>query len=114
MGRLDGKVAIITGGALGIGEADCKLFAQEGAKVVVADINETEGKRVSEEINQSDGEAIFVKIDVSNEADWQVLMQNTLKKFGKLNILVNNAGVSLGKNIEDTTLEDWNWLIKIN
>lgn len=114
MGRLDGKVAIITGGALGIGEADCKLFAEEGAKVVVADINEAEGKRVCQEINKAGGDAIFVKIDVSKEADWEVLIKETLDKFGKLNILINNAGVSLGKNIEDTTLDEWNWLMGIN
>jgi len=114
MGRLDGKVAIITGGALGIGEADCKLFAREGAKVVVADINEAEGKRVSREISADGGRAMFVRIDVSKEADWEALMQKALQEFGKLNILINNAGVSLGKNVENTTLEEWNWLMGIN
>ena len=114
MGRLDGKVAIITGGALGIGEADCKLFAKEGAKVVIADINESEGQRVCREINETGGDAIFVKTDVSKETDWQLLIQTTLNKYGKLNILINNAGISLGKNIEDTTLEEWNWLMGIN
>ena len=114
MDRLADKVAIITGGALGIGEADSKLFAKEGAKVVVADINEPEGQRVCAEIIQAGGEAIFVKLDVSKEKDWEHLMGATLNKFGKLNILVNNAGVSLGKDIEATTLNDWNWLMGIN
>lgn len=114
MNRLSGKVAIISGGAMGIGEADAKLFTKEGAKVVVADVNETEGKRVAEEIRQDGGEAIFVKLDVSKEEDWKIVIAETLKVYGKLNIVVNNAGVSLGKNIEETTLEDWDWLMGIN
>ncbi|GAB6173495.1 glucose 1-dehydrogenase [Paradesulfitobacterium aromaticivorans] len=114
MDRLQNKVALITGGALGIGEADAKLFAKEGAKVIVADINETEGRRVAKDIVAQGGEAIFLKLDISKEEEWQQVIKESLNKFGKLNILVNNAGVSLGKDIEQTTLADWNWLMGIN
>jgi 3(or 17)beta-hydroxysteroid dehydrogenase len=114
MGRLKGKVVLITGAAMGIGEADAKLCAEEGAKVVVADVNESEGKRVAGEIRQRREDAIFVKLDVSKEEDWKKAIRETLNAYGKLNVLINNAGVSLGKNIEETTLEDWNWLMNIN
>lgn len=114
MGRLENKVAIITGAAMGIGEADAKLFAKEGAKVVVADVAETQGKRVVEEIKRDGGEAVFIKLDVSKENDWKRAIDETLKQYGKLNTLVNNAGVSLGKTIEQTSLDEWNWLMNIN
>lgn len=114
MARLDGKVAIVTGSAMGIGEATAILFAQEGAKVVVADISESEGKKVVEEIRKDGGEAFFFKLDVSKEADWQKVFEETIRAYGKVNILINNAGVSLGKTIEDTTLDEWNWLMGIN
>ena len=114
MGRLDGKVAIITGAAGGIGEGVARLFAKEGAKVVIADIKEVEGRGVAESIKNTVGEAVFVKLDVTKESDWDVLMKEVLKRFGKLNILVNNAGVSLGKAVEETSLDEWNWLMGIN
>ncbi|MEL7567396.1 MAG: glucose 1-dehydrogenase [Dehalobacterium sp.] len=114
MNRLLGKVAVIAGGSVGIGEADARLFSKEGAKVVVGDINVIEGEKLVEEIKKEGGEAIFVKLDISREEDWKNVIAQTLNTFGKLNIMVNNAGVSLGKNIEETTLEDWNWLMGIN
>jgi len=114
MGRLEGKVAIITGAAVGIGEGDARLFAKEGAKVVVADIKEAEGKKVVEDIKREGGEAIFIKHDVAKESDWQALMDEVIKRYGKLNILVNNAGVSLGKTVEETSLDEWNWVMGIN
>lgn len=114
MDRLKGKAALIAGAAMGIGEADAKLFAREGARVVVADVNENEGKRVVNEIIADGGEAIFVKLNVTEEEDWKNAMAEAISAYGKLNIQVNNAGISLGKNIEQTTLEDWNWLMNIN
>lgn len=114
MGRLNKKVAIVTGSAEGIGEATAKLFAKEGAKVVVADINETKGKKVVNEIRQSDGEAIFFLIDVIDEEHWKSLMNTTVEKYGKLNVIVNNAGISRAKDIENTTLEDWNDIMSVN
>ena len=114
MGRLEGKVAIITGGAVGIGEGDARLFAKEGAKVVIADIKEAEGRKVAEDIKKEGAESIFIKHDVAKEGDWQFLMAEVIKRYGKLNILVNNAGVSLGKTIEETSLDEWNWVMDIN
>jgi len=93
VGRLDGKVAIITGGAMGIGEADGRLFAKEGAKVVIADIREAEGKKVVKDIRENGGEAIFAELDVSKESDWTDGIDKVINKYGKLNILVNNAGI---------------------
>jgi len=114
MGRLDNKVAIVTGSAEGIGEATAKLFAKEGAKVVVADINESKGKEVVNEIQNKGGDATFYLLDVTKEKNWQGLMNETTRKYGKLNIIVNNAGISRAKDIESTTLEDWNDIMGVN
>lgn len=114
MGRLDNKVAIVTGSAEGIGKATAILFAKEGAKVVVADINETKGKAVVDEIKQAGGDAIFFLLDVTNEQQWKSLMNRTTEKYGKLNVVVNNAGISRAKDIENTTLKDWNDIMGVN
>ncbi|MHB9093949.1 MAG: glucose 1-dehydrogenase, partial [Eubacteriales bacterium] len=114
MGRLAGKVAMVTGGALGIGEGTSLLFAKEGAKVVIADIAVEAGQKVVEQIRKNGGDAIFMKLDVSKEYEWQKAMEFTIETYGKINILVNNAGVSLGKNVEETTIEQWNWIMGIN
>jgi len=89
--RLNGKVAIITGGASGFGEAVCKRFAEEGCKVVVADFDPVGGQRVASYHSSS---MHFVNMDVSKETDWENVIENTLAKFGRLDVLVNNAGTS--------------------
>lgn len=114
MERLEGKVAIVTGASGGIGAATARLFAREGAKVVVADMKVAEGREVAEDIKLDGGEATFISLDVTKESDWQDLISKTIEKYGKLNILVNNAGVSLGKRIAETSLEDWNWVMDVN
>jgi NAD(P)-dependent dehydrogenase (short-subunit alcohol dehydrogenase family) len=114
MGRLNNKVAIVTGSAEVIGKATAILFGKEGAKVVVADINEKKGKKVVDEIQQTGGAAIFFMIDVTNEKQWQSLMDTTTEKYGKLNVIVNNAGISRAKDIENTSLEDWNDIMGVN
>ncbi len=114
LGRLQGKVAVVTGSAEGIGEATVRLFAREGAKVVVADINEDKGRRVAQEIQKGGEAALFVRLDVTSEENWRSLMQETVARYGKLNILVNNAGVSRIADIEDTTLEDWDATMAVN
>lgn len=114
MDRVKGKVAIVTGSARGLGKAQAFLLAKEGAKVVVTDIDEDRGKKTAEEIGGAGGEAIFITQDVSSEEDWKTVIEKTLSEFGKLDVLVNNAGVILFKNIKETTLEEWRWVIRVN
>ena len=115
MGRLDGKVALITGGACGIGQGHSELFAKEGAKVVVTTRKKVDvGTALAESIKKQGGEAIFLRLDTTIEDDWKKVLDEVIKKYGKLNILVNNAGVSVAKTIEETSLDEWNWLMNIN
>ena len=114
MGRLDGKVALITGSALGMGRAHAKLFAAEGAKVIVTDINEGAGRENVEAINQDGGEAIFLKHDVASESDWKQVVNHAVETYGKIDILVNNAGILLSKGLEDTSVEEWDQVMNIN
>ena len=116
--RLSGKVAIVTGGASGIGAATCRLFAQEGAKgVVVADINEELGMAVANEIQGQGSDAFFILLDVSEEQQWIEAVAATVARYGRLDVTVNNAGMSTWesrKNVEDTTLEIWNRMHAVN
>ena len=114
MNRLQGKVAIITGAATGIGEANANLFAREGAKIVIADINYHEGEKVANSIRKDGGQARFIKLDVTSETDWKNVIEQTIIAYDKLNILVNNAGVSVAKSLEDTRLDEWNWTMDVN
>ena len=112
--RLDGKVAFISGGARGMGAVEAKLFAQEGAKVAIGDILEDEGRQVEAEINETGGWAIFLRLDVTSEVEWQRAVQSTVGAFGRLDILVNNAGISAQGMVESTTEEDWDRVMDIN
>ena len=114
MGRLEGKVAIIAGSAEGIGKATARVFAREGAKVVVADINTEKGRATAEEIKTAGHEALFVPLNVTSEESWQALIDTTLQTYGKLSVMVNNAGISMARDIEETTLEDWNRIMNVN
>ena len=98
--RLENKVALITGGASGMGASMARVFAREGAKVAVADMLEADGKAVVEEITRANGAAIFHKLDVTSETEWQAAIAATLAAFGRLDILVNDAGIS-GSAVED-------------
>ncbi|HIO64809.1 MAG TPA: glucose 1-dehydrogenase [Dehalococcoidia bacterium] len=114
MGRLDGKVALISGGSKGQGAAEAKLFAQEGAKVVLADILDDEGKKVEAEINETGGEAMYLHLDVTSEADWAAAVRAAIDSYGKLDILVNNAGILLRKGVEETSAEEWDRIQDVN
>ena len=114
MGRLDGKVAIISGGARGQGEVEAKLFAQEGAKVVFGDILDDEGRQVEAAIRQAGGEATYVHLDVAQETDWQKAVATAVSTYGKLDILVNNAGILSRDGIEETTKELWDTVMAVN
>ena len=112
--RLQGKVALISGGARGIGESVGRLFAREGAKVVVGDILEAEGRAVEAELRAAGGDAFYMRLDVTDEADWELAVSRTIERFGRLDVLVNNAGVGVQSRIEDTTVKDWDRVMDIN
>ena len=112
--RLEGKVALISGGARGQGAVEAKLFAREGAKVVFGDILDESGKQVEAEIYEAGGEAAYVHLDVTREDDWRTAVHTAIDRYGKLDILVNNAGILIRKGIEDTTEEDWDRIMGVN
>ena len=114
MGKLDGQVALISGGARGQGEAQARLFAREGAAVAIGDVLEEDGNRVAESINDTGGQATFRKLDVSDQSNWAEMVEHTTEQFGKLSILVNNAGILRGGLIETTTVQEYLETIKIN
>lgn len=115
--RLAGKVAIVTGGASGIGEATSRLFAGHGAKVVVADIQDERGRMVAGSIGRSGGEAVYLRLDVSKEPDWEAAVRDTVARYGKLDVLVNNAGMSGPKGreqVEQVQREHWDAVMAVN
>ena len=114
MGRLDGKVALISGGARGQGAAEAKLFAKEGAKVVLGDLLDDDGRGVEDEIAESGGEATYVHLDVTAETDWQRAVRTTVERYKKLDVLVNNAAIIIRKSIEDTSVEEWDRIMAVN
>ena len=105
MGRLDGKIALISGGARGQGATEAKLFAREGAKVVFGDVLNDAGRQVEADIRAADGEATYVHLDVTSEDDWREAVGTAVNRYGKLDILVNNAGIIRRFSIEETTRE---------
>ena len=113
-GRLNGKVALISGASRGQGEAEARMFVNEGAAVVLGDILVAEGERVASSIRAGGGQATFVKLDVTQETDWKQAVDTTVQTYGKLNILVNNAGIFPIEGVEATSIELWNRVVAIN
>jgi 3alpha(or 20beta)-hydroxysteroid dehydrogenase len=111
MARLNNRVAIVTGGARGMGAATARLFAAEGAKVVIADVLDDEGRKLASEIG---GSARFIHHDVTDEASWDALIEQTESSFGAIDILVNNAGVLLFRTLAETSKADFERVIDIN
>ena len=115
MNRLKDKVAIITGAASGLGAADARLFAQEGAKVVVTDVQDTLGSEVVDQIEMSGGDATYMHLDVTDENGWENVIGETVQAYGKLNVLVNNAGIGGGMSrIEEYTEQTWDEVMAVN
>lgn len=114
MNRMRGKSAVITGAALGIGRACALKLAEEGAAIAVTDVDVDKGSLVAEEIRDRGGDAIFVEQDVADEARWDHVMRVVVERYKKLDVLINNAGVALAKDVEHTTLAEWRWLMSIN
>ena len=112
--RLEGKVALITGAAHGMGAEDARLFAREGAKVAIADIREEDARKVEAEIAEAGGEARVIMLDVSIEEQWEQAVAAIVAKFGKLDILVNNAGISGSGESDSSSTDAWDRLIDIN
>ena len=111
MTRLEGKVAIITGAAQGMGAAHAKLFVEQGAKVVLTDLNEEKGQAFAAELGEN---ALFIKQNVANEEDWATVVATAEEKFGPVNVLVNNAGITMAKSMMETTVEEYRRIVEIN
>lgn len=114
MGRLDGKVALVSGGARGQGAAETRMFASEGASVVFGDILDDLGKQVEAQVRELGGKATYIHLDVTQEEDWRRAVELAENRYGKLDILVNNAGIAMRKSLEDTTGDDWDRIMAIN
>ena len=112
--RLEGKVALISGGAGGMGAEEARLFAREGAKVVIGDVLDEEGKKTEAEINETGGEALFARLDVTQEEQWRQAVEATVARFGKLDVLVNNAGISGSFDPDIMSTDAWDKLMEIN
>jgi cyclopentanol dehydrogenase len=112
--RLENKVALITGGARGMGASESLLFAKEGARVAVADIRDQEGEAIVTQIKKSGGDAFYIHLDVADEAAWEKAVAETLRRYGKLDIVVNNAGITAHHGVIDTTSEEWDRVLAVN
>jgi|TARA_B110000014_G_C20126550_1_gene600722 3(or 17)beta-hydroxysteroid dehydrogenase len=112
MARLEGKVALITGAAKGLGESDARLFVKEGAKVVLTDIDSEQGKNLADELGKDS--ALFLEQDVRDEDRWKEVLEQTVQHFGKLNILVNNAGIVIPGNIETQSTDEYRLIMSVH
>lgn len=111
MGRLEGKVAIVTGGARGMGEATCRLFVAEGARVVIGDVLEAEGTALARELGDA---ARFMRLDVADEASWARVADATVEQFGRIDVLVNNAAVLMFGAIAELSKRDFERAVSVN
>lgn len=114
MARLSGRVAAITGGASGIGEATARLFADEGARVAIADMDAARGRMVADEIKAAGAEALFVEAHTEHESEAMTFIKRTVAQFGRLDILINNAGMRLYQTVVEASEESWDTILGVN
>ena len=114
MARLEGKVALISGGARGQGAVEARMFAEEGASVVIGDILDDQGRQTEAELQELGYNVTYVHLDVTSESDWEEAVQSAVDTYGKLDVLLNNAGILIRKNIEETTEDDWDRIFAVN
>lgn len=114
VGRVAGKIALVTGAASGIGRAAALLFAREGARIALADINLAVAQSAADEITSHASEAVAFRLDVTQESQWQMVIRDAVERWGRLDILVNNAGISFANPISDMTLEEWRRVMAVN
>lgn len=114
MKRVQDKVIIVTGGAMGMGRSHSELLASHGARVFVADMNEELGQATVAGIRENDGKADFLKLDVTSEADWNAAVAQIIERAGRIDVLINNAGILILKPVQDTTNEDWDRTFDVN
>lgn len=112
--KLKDRVAIVTGAAMGIGKGIAQVFAREGAKVAVSDINREAGERTVAEIRRQGGDALFVPVDVADEAQVKAMVETVVKHYGAIHILVNNAGIGVYKSVLETSSEEWDRCLGVN
>ena len=112
--RLENKTALVTGASKGMGESEARLFASQGANVVLCDVDEREGEKTVKSITESGGTAEFMQCDVTNESDWEKVINATTNKFGSLDVLVNNAGLSSGSTEDHLSSEWWHKIMDVN
>ena len=112
--RLKDKVAVISGGARGMGAAEAKLFASEGCNVIIGDILKDESLKIVSDIRSRGGNCTFLELDVRKEKDWENVVAHAIKEYGKIDILVNNAGLTAEGNVENLTLKEWNYVMDVN
>lgn len=112
--RLEGKVALISGGAKGMGAVEARLFAREGAKVVIGDLLEGDGRKIASEISESGGDALFVRLDVTSEDEWKNAVSEAVRAYGKLTVLVNNAAILRPERVLETTEAIWDSVLDVN
>ena len=114
MSRLDGKVALLSGAARGIGGESARAMARAGARIVIGDVLDERGRQTVADINAAGGQASYIHLDVTSESSWTEAVNHAVSHFGKLDILVNNAGVFIGKGIEDISMAEWEKLVAVN